>query len=135
MFGFALLIGFYLRVIDLNARPHENHVFRQTQTLSTIEDFARHGIDLLHPRTIYMGYPGTFVLELPVFQALAATVGKLGAPQVAVVRVLNILIRCRHHLAAVSGRQPVFWAIGGPVFRPDLLVAAAQRDLPPIHVD
>lgn len=92
VFGFALLIGFYLRVIDLNARPYENHVFRQTQTLSTIEDFARHGIDLLHPRTIYMGYPGTFVLELPVFQALAATVGKLGAPQVAVVRVLNILI-------------------------------------------
>jgi len=92
VFGLALVAGMYLRAIELNGPPYENHVFRQTQTLSTIEDFARHGIDLLHPRTIYMGYPGTFVLELPVFQALAAAIGKLGAPQVAVVRGLNILI-------------------------------------------
>jgi len=91
VFVIALLVGLYLRAIDLNGPPYENHAFRQTQTLSTIEDYSRHGIDLLHPNTIYMGYPGTFVLELPVFQALAALGYKAFGPQIAIVRLLNIL--------------------------------------------
>jgi len=91
LFVVALLVGFYLRAIELNGPPYENHAFRQTQTLSTIEDYSRHGIDLLHPNTIYMGYPGTFVLELPVFQALAALGYKVFGPHLAVVRLLNIL--------------------------------------------
>ena len=72
VFLVALIAGLYLRLIELSGPPYENHSFRQTQTLSTIEDYYRHGIDHLHPNAIYVGYPGTFVLELPVFQALAA---------------------------------------------------------------
>lgn len=92
VFAVALAVGLYLRLIDLAGPPYENHAFRQTQTLSTVEDYYRHGIDLLHPKTIYMGYPGTFVLELPVFQAMAASLYKLFGPQLAIVRLLNILI-------------------------------------------
>ena len=87
----ALLAGFGLRFLCFSCPPYDIHSFRQTQTLSTIEDFHAHGIDLLHPKTLYMGDPGVFVLELPVFQALAALGYDCFGPHWEVVRSVNIL--------------------------------------------
>lgn len=88
----ALLAGLYLRLDGLSGPPYESHAFRQTQTLSTIEDFHEHGIDLLHPKTIYMGSPGTFVLELPLFQAVAAILYDWLGPHIQIVRLLNTVL-------------------------------------------
>jgi 4-amino-4-deoxy-L-arabinose transferase-like glycosyltransferase len=88
----ALLTGLVLRFIGLSYPPYDSHRFRQTQTLSTIEAFHKDGIDLLHARAIYMGYPGTFVLELPVFQALAALLYKCFGAHLEIVRILNIVL-------------------------------------------
>ncbi|MCX8089309.1 MAG: glycosyltransferase family 39 protein, partial [Verrucomicrobiae bacterium] len=86
----ALLTGLALRLIGLSYPPFDDHSFRQCQTLWTIEDFHARGIDLLHPRTNYVGYPQTFVLELPLFQALMALwYGWFGA-HVEIVRLWNI---------------------------------------------
>ena len=87
----ALLGGTILRFSGLTSPPYDNHNFRQCQTLSTIESFYREGIDLLHPKTLCTGYPGTVALELPVFQALAASLYHLFGPHLEVIRLLNIL--------------------------------------------
>lgn len=87
----ALALGLVLRLVGLSSPPFDNHSFRQTQTLSTIEAYHADGIDLLHPRALYTGYPGTFVLELPVFQAAAALLYDLFGQHLEIVRLFNIV--------------------------------------------
>lgn len=87
----ALAAGLILRLVGLHYPPYDSHSFRQCQTLSTIDDFYRNGIDLLHPHTLYMGNPGLFVLELPLFQATGAGLYHVFGPHVEIIRVLNIL--------------------------------------------
>jgi len=87
----ALALGLFLRFRGLGYPPYDSHDFRQCQTLSTIEAFYANGIDFLHPRTLYTGYPGTFVMEVPLFQAIAASLYHLFGPHWEVVRCLNIL--------------------------------------------
>lgn len=82
--------GLALRLVGLSQPPYDSHGFRQTQTLGTIEIFHAEGIDLLHPKTIYMGWPGTFVLELPVFQATAAALYGVFGAHIEIVRLVNI---------------------------------------------
>src|SRR5262245_36999710 len=90
--GIALAVGLWLRLIGISYPPYDYHNFRQCQTLSTIETFYSQGIDLLHPKTLYMGDPWIFVLELPLFQGLAALLYHVFGPHLEVVRFLNILI-------------------------------------------
>lgn len=87
----AFIAGLLFRFTGLSNPPFDAHSFRQSQTLSTIDAFYLHGIDIFHARAIYMGYPGTFVLELPVFQALAALLYHVLGPHVEIVRILNII--------------------------------------------
>jgi len=91
LIGAALVVGLCLRLLGLHYAPYDSHSFRQCQTLSTIEDFYRNGIDFLHPHTLYMGYPGVFVLELPLFQAIGATLYHCFGPHLEVIRLLNIV--------------------------------------------
>ena len=90
--GTALAIGLCLRLIGLHSPPYDSHNFRQCQTLSTLEDFYRNGIDFLHPHALYMGYPGVYVLELPLFQAIGATLYHCFGAHLELVRILNIVI-------------------------------------------
>lgn len=70
-----------------------SHLFRQLQTLSTIEAYANQGVDLLRPRTNYMAYPGHLLLEFPLFQAIAASLSNfLKQEPLVVTRILNLLI-------------------------------------------
>jgi 4-amino-4-deoxy-L-arabinose transferase-like glycosyltransferase len=89
--GIVLLTGLLLRLKGLSDPPFDSHTSRQTHTLSTIEAFHSDGIDLLHPRVIYTGYPGVLVLELPVFQALGATLYNIFGAHIELIRILNIL--------------------------------------------
>ena len=44
--GVALAVGLLLRFVGLSYPPFDSHSFRQTETLSTIEAYHAHGIDL-----------------------------------------------------------------------------------------
>jgi 4-amino-4-deoxy-L-arabinose transferase-like glycosyltransferase len=90
MIALAVLTGLALRFVGLTWPPYDGHAFRQTQTLATIEFFYHDGIDILHPRTNCMGYPGTLVLELPLFQALMAALYRLFGPHMEIIRLINI---------------------------------------------
>ena len=88
--GLVLLGG--LNVAGIDRPPFDAHSFRQAQTLATIELYARDGIDLLHSRTNYVGEPGIFVLELPIFQAICAAAYRVFGEHIAIVRSFNILL-------------------------------------------
>jgi hypothetical protein len=92
LIAIALAVGLCLRLIGLHYPPYDNHNFRQCQTLSTLEDFYRNGIDFLHPHALYVGYPGVYVLELPLFQAIGATLYRCFGPHLELIRILNIVI-------------------------------------------
>lgn len=88
--GVALAIGVLIRLVGLHSPPYDGHSFRQCQTLSTIEDFYRNGVDLLHPHTLYMGNPGVLVLEVPLFQAMGAGLYHIFGPHWELIRLMNI---------------------------------------------
>ena len=56
----------------------EGHAFRQTQTAFIARGFIRHGIDLLHPVVPVYGPSSQIPYELPWYQAIAATLARLG---------------------------------------------------------
>lgn len=87
----VIVIGLSVRYLGISQPPYDTHAFRQCQTLSTIEDFSEHGIDVFHPRTNYMGYPGYFVLEFPLFQAMGAILYDIFGEKIEIIRILNIL--------------------------------------------
>src|SRR4051794_20499725 len=88
----TFLIGLVLRFLGLHLPPFDYHAARQTQTLSTIQAYHKDGIDLLHPRVNYAGYPGVFVLELPIFQALIALSFRLLGFHLEIIRIFNIAL-------------------------------------------
>jgi hypothetical protein len=86
------LLGILALQLPWIARPpFDAHSFRQAQTLSTIELFALEGIDIAHPKANYVGEPGVFVLELPLFQAFCALLYKWWGSHVWLVRLVNLL--------------------------------------------
>ena len=69
----------------------EAHGFRQTQTAWSAVLFAQQGIDLLRPQVPVFGPPFGLPLELPLFQAMAAPLLRLGLPVEPVLRGLDLL--------------------------------------------
>lgn len=91
LLGLVALIGVLaLQLPWLGRAPFDAHNFRQTQTLATIELFAKDGIQLAHAPTNYVGEPGVFVLELPLYQALSALLYHVLGPHTWIPRVLNL---------------------------------------------
>ena len=88
----AVVVVLALQLPWLSRPPFDAHAFRQAQTLSTIELFARDGIDLAHAKANYVGEPGFFVLEFPLFQAVCALLYEWFGAHVWIVRLLNLLI-------------------------------------------
>ena len=92
IFVVVFITAFLFRGFNLDSPPYEQHMFRQTQTMSTVMDFARNGIDLLHPKVNWVGYPGYLVFEFPVFQAIGAMIYTKIGPHIAYIRLFNIFI-------------------------------------------
>jgi len=127
LFACALAVGLLLRVVGLSYPAYDAHCFRQTQTLSTIDDFYARGIDLLRAKTIYSGYPGTFVLELPLFQAIATILYRLFGPHIEAIRLLNICFG--------AGTTLLLYRIVAYLLdRPTALLAATIYWLAPLNV-
>ena len=93
-FAIAILfvMAFFVRSYNLNAPPFEQHQFRQSQTMSTILDYSRNGIDLFHSKVNWVGYPGILVLEFPLFQAISSLIYKDIGLGIASVRLFNIFL-------------------------------------------
>jgi len=85
------LAAFLARSYNLNAPPFEQRRERQSQTMSTIMDYYRHGIDLMMPKANCVGYPYYLVLEFPAFQAIGAVIFKAFGPRIEYLRLFNIL--------------------------------------------
>lgn len=90
--GLILCISLFLKLPSIEYPFFGHHLFRQLQTLSTIEAYMLDGFNLLAPRTNYIGYPGNLLLEAPIFQGLCAWIsGFTGSPMIT-TRIINILI-------------------------------------------
>ena len=113
----ALLGLMALELPWLSRPPFDAHAFRQSQTLATIELFARDGIDLAHAKTNYVGEPGVFVLEMPLFQAVCALLYGWFGPHTWIVRLVNLL--------CVLGNAALTFGIGRRLFNRDAGFAAA----------
>jgi hypothetical protein len=70
---------------------NEQYAFRQTQTAFTIREYARSGIDLVHPLVPVLGRPWTIPMEFPLFQAIASVPVTLGLSSDAAGRLLGLI--------------------------------------------
>ncbi|HET9944710.1 MAG TPA: glycosyltransferase family 39 protein, partial [Actinomycetes bacterium] len=92
----AVLVGMtaaagLLRLPWVDRGLNENTSFRQTQTAFTVREYMRNGIDLLHAPMPVLGPPWDLPFELPLFQALAAVVGRLGLDSTTAARLTGLV--------------------------------------------
>jgi len=114
---FILFAGAIARLYDIGGLPADHHYFRQTQTLGTIVEFWRHGVDFLHPIMASMGKPGVLVLEFPLYQAIVASLYHVITPSVIVARVVTIAasVAAAYFVYKITqlfyaGREPLYAA-------------------------
>ena len=92
--GVALIIlilaSYPLKFIHFNDPYFGAYLSRQLQTMSTIDAYVAEGIDLLHPRTNYAGWPGYLIFECPIFQAMAALISQATQNPLVTTRLLNL---------------------------------------------
>jgi len=88
--GALLVLSFAVKLIELDNPFYGDNSIRQLQTLSTIDYYTQNGIDLLKPRINYAGWPGILVLELPIFQAMAALLSGFTENSLITTRILNL---------------------------------------------
>lgn len=86
-----LLVSFVVRVPTLAMPLIEHHTWRQTQTAYTAREFARNGIDLLHAQLPVLGPPFAVPFELPLFQAGAAVLIRLGLSDDVASRLMGLI--------------------------------------------
>ncbi len=86
-----ILASYPLKFIHFNDPYFGAYLSRQLQTMSTIDAYAAQGIDFMHPRTNYAGWPGHLIFEFPIFQAMAALVSEITDSPLAATRVLNLV--------------------------------------------
>ncbi len=92
-FVLLVVINLAFKFISLEDPFSGNHLFRQLQTLSTIEAYQNDGIDLLKPRANYIGYPGYLLLEFPIYQASMAKLSEwTGNEPLLISRVYNLIV-------------------------------------------
>jgi hypothetical protein len=68
----AVIVLFVLRLPHLGGPIDDPHSWRQADTVGYSYAFARHGIDLLHPKVCWLGGHGTLIFEFPLTEAIAS---------------------------------------------------------------
>ena len=86
-----IMLSYSLKFIHFNDPYYGAYLSRQLQTMSTIDAYMVDGIDLMHPRTNYAGWPGYLVFEFPAFQAMAAFVSGFTHNSIVTTRILNLI--------------------------------------------
>ena len=89
---FVVLISLLLHIDVFNKELVGFHVWRQTQTQSTIQSFAEEDFNILNPRKNERGAgDGIFRMEFPLSQWLTAIPAKIFADDVLVSRIVNFV--------------------------------------------
>ncbi|MDH2413599.1 hypothetical protein [Nocardioides sp. CER19] len=86
-----MLVGTLIRLPQLSHSLNEMHGFRQAQTAYVVREYAAHGIDLRHTPLPIFGPRSDVPLELPLPQALAALIARLGVAPEAAMRVVGLV--------------------------------------------
>lgn len=84
----ALLMA--LRIPHLTGPLDDPHSWRQCDTVYYTLDFARRGLDLLHPAVCWLGAHRTLVLEFPLPEAIAALLYRAFGPDVLWDRLVTL---------------------------------------------
>lgn len=92
MMALLVVASIAVKLIRINDPYFGAHLFRQLQTMSTIDNYVQNGVDLLNPKTNYIGWPGKLILEFPIYQAAVAWISDFTHQSLITARVLNILI-------------------------------------------
>lgn len=71
-------VGTLIRIPQLSNSLMDSYSFRQTQTAFVVREYARNGIDLFHTPLPVFGPDADVPMELPLFQAFASLLTKLG---------------------------------------------------------
>ena len=100
-----------LRLFHLGGPLDDPHSWRQCDTAHYSLDFARHGIDLLHPAVCWLGSHRVLIFEFPLPEALSALLQRAFGPGVVWDRVVALaffLLATGYFLAIarlVAGRR------------------------------
>ncbi len=107
--------------------PTGPHVWRQTQTLQTVDSFVEEDFCILNPRHLERGSgDGIARLEFPLYQWVVAAFGKIVGNTVLLSRLLSFLIAC----CAVWGLHALVLAWSGD--RLQALIAAYAMYFSPV---
>lgn len=85
-----VIIFIIFTAYDIGRLPIDLHQFRQTQTLSTIENFYTNGIDLFGPELDTNGSHSKIILEFPIYQGISAFLMHVFGDHYAVPRLVSI---------------------------------------------
>lgn len=85
------IVSALARLPLLAAPISDHHLWRQSQTAMTIDEFGRSGISMLRPVVPIFGRRSVVVYEFPLYQALAALLRPLGISAETAGRLLSIV--------------------------------------------
>jgi Dolichyl-phosphate-mannose-protein mannosyltransferase len=112
----------------LNGPYWLHHSFRTTQTADQARIFVREGIDLFHPKLSVMGPHSHLAYEMPWYQAIAATLIKLGLPETFALRSTSVFFTLMTALGVwaitrrIASERAAVWAAGLFLFNPLIFV-------------
>ncbi|WP_204080586.1 hypothetical protein [Mycobacterium riyadhense] len=86
-----IFVGTLIRIPQLWHGLNEMHAFRQTQTAYVALEYARRGINLLHTPLPIFGPNADVPMELPLVQAAAALLIRLGVKSDAALRIIGLM--------------------------------------------
>ncbi|HEX6686763.1 MAG TPA: glycosyltransferase family 39 protein [Candidatus Limnocylindrales bacterium] len=89
--GLIVAVGTAVRIPQLFHTLGGSHSFRQTQTAMVARNYAERGIDLFHTPLNVFGAGSDVPMELPLVQAIAALLVKLGLSADVAMRLVNLV--------------------------------------------
>lgn len=92
LISFSLLLSFFMHLPHLNKDLVSVHVWRQTQTQSTIQSFYEEDFNILNPKRLDRGNgDGNFRMEFPLMQWLVAGLYKIFGPHLIISRLFMFI--------------------------------------------
>ena len=86
----AALLLLALRLLHLGGPLDDPHAWRQCDTARASIEFARHGIDLLHPAVCWLGAHRILIFEFPLPEAMSALLQRAFGPGVVWDRIVDL---------------------------------------------
>lgn len=120
--SFSLLLSFFMHLPHLNKDLVSVHVWRQTQTQSTIQSFYEEDFNILNPKRNDRGNgDGNFRMEFPLMQWLVAGLYKIFGPHLIISRLFMFLTSIfsvfgLYHLLNILFNNKIAAALSASIF-------------------